>query len=159
MMQNFEFNIIPGSAWYLVSMTWIQQWEKYANSEGKEKHPGKVNNSDIINICYKTQEGQETSSPLFEIDPEFEWHNFQLKHGLQEDKHFKAVDQNVYKFWIQNYGNPSHEIKRYAVQHETGDVFIEYGLKPINVFVLPYNKSMWKELAMPLYAPNSMTIH
>ena len=47
--------VTVGSEWFLVSMSWIEKWQKHVNFDEEEEsaqkerpHPGKIDNSDII---------------------------------------------------------------------------------------------------------------
>ena len=54
MIGKMANKVAVGSEWFLVSMTWIEKWQKHVNFDGEEDsnqerpHPGKIDNSDIM---------------------------------------------------------------------------------------------------------------
>jgi len=54
MIEKMAKTVEVGSEWYCVSMTWINQWQRFVNFGGEEiadedrKPPGKIDNTDII---------------------------------------------------------------------------------------------------------------
>ena len=60
-------NIQVGSEWFIVSIKWINKWQKYVrfdqvNDESISdiviQRPGKIDNSDIIDIFYTNEKNQ-----------------------------------------------------------------------------------------------------
>ena len=55
MISKMATKVTVGSEWFLVSMSWIEKWQKHVNFDEEEEsaqkerpHPGKIDNSDII---------------------------------------------------------------------------------------------------------------
>ena len=56
-------NIKLSSEWYIVSIKWINKWQNYvrfdqddqSESDIKIQHPGKIDNSDIIEVFYTNE--------------------------------------------------------------------------------------------------------
>lgn len=60
MIEKMAKKVAVGSEWFLVSMTWIEKWQKHVNFDDEEDtgqdrpHPGKIDNSDIV-LPYSSQ--------------------------------------------------------------------------------------------------------
>ena len=55
LLRNMKKTVEEGEEWYIVSMAWINKWQKYVgfdNEDGEDDprgdHPGQMDNSDII---------------------------------------------------------------------------------------------------------------
>lgn len=60
LIDQMEIKVRPGSIWYLISNSWMQEWQKYVYydylrgqpmrevKENQRSRPGPINNSDII---------------------------------------------------------------------------------------------------------------
>jgi hypothetical protein len=70
-----------GSVWYIVSMSWIAKWQDFVGfdkTDGEDDvedlkgaHPGKIDNSDIIEPFYLSQFNQPISTVLEERSPKY----------------------------------------------------------------------------------------
>lgn len=55
-------NIQASSEWFIVSVNWINKWQKYVRFDDDEQsesenfqRPGKIDNSDIIDVFYTNE--------------------------------------------------------------------------------------------------------
>ena len=70
MISKMARKVELGSTWYIVSMSWIEKWQKHVNFEGNntEDHPspGKMNSEDIFVSRHRTLKNELVSSILYE---------------------------------------------------------------------------------------------
>jgi hypothetical protein len=82
-------------------MKWINKWQKSVGFEDDQApsgvSPGKIDNSDIIDIHPESSIGSSTLLP--EMSQLRTWQNFQLKKAMCEGTDFMLVDKNIYSFW------------------------------------------------------------
>jgi len=53
------------------------------------------------------------------------------------------VDPPLYKYWVDRYSKPDHELKRYGIMNESDEAVVELALKQINIYPVP-NKELFK---------------
>lgn len=90
------------SVWYVVSMKWISNWQKYVGFDTKSNgiKPAKIDNSDLIQEYYThPQTQQKLSVYLFEQTEKLSFTNVQLKSGLKEGEDYMLVDERLHAFW------------------------------------------------------------
>ena len=112
MIQKMAKTVEVGSEWFIVSMKWINCWQKFVNFDGQTKDedrtpPGKINNSDIL-LEYSTKirvvSGDNKSVYLDEMAEKFKFQNYQLKPHMKEGEHYMLVDKNIHSYWMVKYG-------------------------------------------------------
>mmetsp|Transcript_1956 Transcript_1956/g.3412 ORF Transcript_1956/g.3412 Transcript_1956/m.3412 type:complete len:110 (+) Transcript_1956:205-534(+) len=103
--------IKEGSEWYVISMKWIERWQRYTgfgnldqdedgDNSAPPQHPGPIDNSDIISF-YTLEDGSKADSSVLmkEMSATLKFTNYQLKPKLKEGEDFMLVDKKVYEFW------------------------------------------------------------
>lgn len=70
MIMNMPKTVEVGSVWYIISMQWIYKWQAYVGFDDQNKdmvgknHPGKIDNSDIIQAYALSGDNQLISTIL-----------------------------------------------------------------------------------------------
>ena len=150
LLTNMDKTVTPGSQWFIVSMKWIDKWQKYTYfdlltenqtsiSEEERKHPGKISNEDII---LKIPHG----SLMKDLTKGKDWQNVQLKPNLKEGEDYMIVNQEIWCFWVDNYKfEAENEIQRFGiiVNEDTEEAIVEIYLKQVLVMPIP-NQSIFK---------------
>jgi hypothetical protein len=70
MIQKMAKRVDVGSEWFLVSQSWINNWQKFVGFDdgvSSDKNPGKMDNSDIIEQFFTDSKGQVNSCYLVEM--------------------------------------------------------------------------------------------
>lgn len=131
---------------HLISANWFEKWKKYSGFyqlTGEEEehqmdllsptkdpnhvepqHPGPINSDDIL----------EHSDILTDPDKVKEYCNYQVRHGLQENKDFLILSHNLWRYLHKIYGG--FDLKRYTISlnDETQSTAVEIWLKRVRSF-------------------------
>lgn len=125
---NSNYQMIPGTRFYLISTKWHSLWIDYIYS--KAQLPGRIDNSNIIS--------QESSKDYhLHKDPEYLYANTFLKNNLQEEKDYIICTENAYKHLDGIYSHKSNEIIRYCIKINEKDTRIEVNLKKLTIVIYP----------------------
>lgn len=144
LIKNMPKNIKPGSQWFIVSMTWINRWQAYVGfDDGSQpqpaKHPGQMDNTDIIINYYKTKDDKILSVSLAEMGNNDQHMNYQLTRGMKEGEDFMLVDDNIHTLWHDRYGEVQ-TLKRFGIVDENGENSVELYFKQVQILPVPNQK-------------------
>ena len=168
MIQNMAKSVEENSEWYIISMDWINKWQKHVGFDDTEANkgpkPGKIDNSDIIVDYYHNDKGSYSTS-LLEQSKSIQYQNYQMKSGLEEGTDYMLVDKNIYEFWDAKYGSAENQLKRFGVLDDTDETKVEMYLKVFNIYAVPNNlfklynaKKANESLTIPIYLSKCATL-
>jgi hypothetical protein len=167
MLSSMAKSVDQGSQWYIVSMAWINKWQKYVGFDGPaqlDAKPGLIDNSDIIDVQSKDTKGNVYSTQLIELSVQQSFSNFQMKKNMQEGTDYMLVDENIYSFWKNTYGSMDNELKRFGIIDESGESKVELFWKTFNMYAIP-NTTLFKlddpkkaKLTNPVYVSKMETV-
>lgn len=138
--------VLPGSVWYLISHIWVKKWLDYigfhqvhlpsASRPPRGKHPGKIDNTDIIEHYSRSKHGTMISTILEELSPDYSWMNVQVRTTCREGEDFMVLDEHIHKYISEKYG-ALNEIKRFGIEDEDGEHSVEIHLKRFSLYPIP----------------------
>ena len=134
-----------GTSWYVVSMQWILKWQLFVGFEDDlkdhvgEQHPGKIDNSDIIEPYAISSDNQPLSTILEDKSQNYAHANIQLKKNMKEGEDFMLVDEPLHAFWVSKY-DKLNQIKRIVIEDESGESTVELYYKLFNLYLIPNAK-------------------
>ena len=134
----------PGSTWFVVSLKWIESYQRYLYldyiqgqpldiPDSERVKPAAISNQDILLVPPK-------GTFLMEQQTQKLWQNILMKPNLKEGEHFMLVDEFTWDFVKARYQvQKDHEIKRMgiSVNEDTEEGVVELYLRSIIIFPVP----------------------
>ena len=143
LLHKMDKIVTDGSIWHLVSLKWIEAWQKYTYfdfldgqtplplEEKERSHPGEIDSKDII---LKPPEG----TILLDMAKNSQWQNTLLKPNLKEGEDFMIVDEDVWSYVSLRYSSKNDIVRKgIMVNEETDEAIVEIYLKSVLILPMP----------------------